>query len=113
MDYEIPDGIQAHLRYYQETGFNWLESLAAYGFGGILADDMGLGKTLQVLSLLQSEKEENVLLPSLVIAPTSLMYHWQDEARRFAPELKVAIISGNQAEREENLRTLDEDGACI
>ncbi|MEA1960771.1 MAG: DEAD/DEAH box helicase [Bacillota bacterium] len=105
-DYEPPANIQAKLRHYQEDGFKWLKTLSAYGFGGILADDMGLGKTLQVLCLLLSEKTTDSL-PSLVIAPTSLVYHWQDEARRFAPDLNVIVISGTQSERMETMQSLD------
>lgn len=97
-EYEIPAGLKADLRNYQKTGFKWLKALSAYGFGGILADDMGLGKTLQILALILSEKGENTS-PTLVIAPTSLLYHWQDEAHKFAPELRLTVIAGNQAER--------------
>lgn len=107
VEYPIPEGIQGKLRDYQKVGFKWLKSLASYGFGGILADDMGLGKTLQVITFLMSEKEsENI--PSLVVAPTSLVYNWQQEVERFAPALKVMIISGNQEERQEQLNHIDE-----
>ncbi len=105
-DYELPAQIEATLRHYQENGFKWLKSLSAHGFGGILADDMGLGKTLQVLTLLLSEKAQGGRT-SLAIVPTSLMYHWQDEARRFTPDLEVAVISGNKWERREVLSSLD------
>lgn len=105
-DYALPSSLQAHLRHYQENGFKWLKTLSAYGLGGILADDMGLGKTIQILSLLLSEKSEDSL-PSLVVAPTSLIYHWQDEAQRFAPSLQVIVISGTQSERMEILKSLD------
>ncbi|MCC8168358.1 MAG: SNF2 helicase associated domain-containing protein, partial [Clostridiales bacterium] len=44
-DFEVPESLQDTLRNYQITGYKWLRTLAAYGFGGILADDMGLGKT--------------------------------------------------------------------
>jgi len=104
-NYELPANIHANLRNYQQNGFKWLKTLSAYGFGGILADDMGLGKTLQVLTLLLSEKDDDSL-PSLVIVPTSLVYHWQDEAQRFAPDLKVMIISGNRSERLELFNSL-------
>ncbi|MDU4960490.1 MAG: DEAD/DEAH box helicase [Sporomusaceae bacterium] len=103
-DWQVPAGIRGSLRAYQQTGFKWLKSLAVHGFGGILADDMGLGKTLQVLTLLLHDKISGV--PSLVIAPTSLLYNWQEEAARFAPELNVVVVSGQQTERQEQLRTL-------
>lgn len=105
-EYEIPTGIKADLRNYQKTGFKWLKTLSAYGFGGILADDMGLGKTLQILALILSEKGEDTL-PALVIAPTSLLYHWQDEAQKFAPDIKLTVISGNRAERLNLLKEID------
>ena len=49
---EIPQNLNAHLRYYQKIGFKWLSELDKYHFGGILADDMGLGKTIQLLAII-------------------------------------------------------------
>ncbi len=98
IEYPLPSGIQGKLRDYQKTGFKWLKALANYGFGGILADDMGLGKTLQVLTFILSEKQTDPT-PSLVIAPTSLVYNWQDEVLKFAPDLKIIVISGQPDER--------------
>lgn len=94
--YELPQSLTHVLRDYQKAGFQWLKVLSESGLGGILADDMGLGKTLQVLALILSEKETSNA-PALVIAPTSLVYNWVLEAEKFAPELKVAAISGTQA----------------
>lgn len=101
----LPGGIAGKLRDYQKTGFKWLKSLSAYGMGGILADDMGLGKALQILAFLLSEKQEHAL-PSLVVAPTSLVYNWQEEAAKFTPGLNVAVIADQQAERQEQLKTI-------
>ncbi len=98
MEFEVPKSLKEVLRDYQTKGFKWLKTLAMYGFGGILADDMGLGKTLQTIAFLLSEKER-VQAPSLVVAPTSVVYNWQEEARRFAPDLKVTVISGTPEER--------------
>ncbi|KYZ75434.1 helicase SNF2 [Anaerosporomusa subterranea] len=105
IEYTVPKGIKGKLREYQKTGFKWLKSLANYGFGGILADDMGLGKTLQVLTFILLDKAEKPA-PSLVIAPTSLIYNWQEEAAKFTPDLKVIVISGQQAERQERLQDI-------
>lgn len=55
---ELPKGLNASLRNYQETGFKWLKTLDSYNFGGILADDMGLGKTIQLVSVILSYVEE-------------------------------------------------------
>ncbi len=103
---EIPKSLETVLRDYQKVGYQWLKSLSNNGLGGILADDMGLGKTLQVLALVLSEKDKNSE-PSLVIAPTSLVYNWVLEAEKFTPELKVLAISGNQAQRLPLLEEID------
>ena len=102
MEFEVPEQLQNVLREYQKTGFKWLKTLSAYGLGGILADDMGLGKTLQVITFILSEKAKS-LGSSLVIAPTSLVYNWQDEVKKFAPQLNVLVISGAQKERQEQI----------
>ncbi|MDP3560875.1 MAG: DEAD/DEAH box helicase [Legionellaceae bacterium] len=90
-----PKGLHTQLRDYQHQGLNWLQFLKAQGFSGILADDMGLGKTIQTLAHLQFEKEQgNLQQASLIVAPTSLVGNWYEEARRFTPELKVLIFHG-------------------
>lgn len=99
-DYEVPEALQGVLRGYQRTGFRWLKTLDSYGFGGILADDMGLGKTLQVITLLLDEKQRQPGQVSLIVCPASLVYNWENEIRRFAPELNVATVTGSAPERE-------------
>lgn len=111
-DYQVPERLEGVLRDYQVTGFNWLMGLASAGFGGILADDMGLGKTLEVLTFLLAQREEGAL-PSLVVAPTSLMYNWLEEAERFTPELKAVVVAGTKAEREKALQTAMLDGTDL
>ncbi|NLY18097.1 MAG: DEAD/DEAH box helicase [Clostridiaceae bacterium] len=106
-EFEVPKSLKNVLRDYQKTGFQWFKGLSQNGLGGILADDMGLGKTLQVLAFLLSEKE-NACSPSLVVAPTSLVYNWVLEAEKFTPELKVLAISGNRALRQSLLEKMDE-----
>ncbi len=92
-----PQGFRATLRTYQREGLAWLEFLAEAGLGGILADDMGLGKTVQVLAHLLAEKQRGRLQqPALVLAPTSLVGNWRDEAARFAPDLRVLVVHGPQ-----------------
>lgn len=91
-----PEGFLATLRPYQAQGLAWLDLLRDSGLGGILADDMGLGKTVQILALLAREKAEGrQILPSLIVAPTSLMTNWCQEAARFAPDLKVLLLHGS------------------
>jgi superfamily II DNA or RNA helicase len=101
--FPLPQGINGELRDYQKTGFRWLKTLSHYGMGGILADDMGLGKTLQVIAFILSEKEKGNL-PNMVVAPTSLVYNWQDEVIKFAPQLKVVAVSGTARERVQQLK---------
>ncbi len=98
MDYVIPGTLDSIMRNYQKIGFKWFKTLAEYGFGGILADEMGLGKTLEAIAFLLSEKGGK---PSIVIAPTSLVYNWQSEIEKFAPELNAVVISGSKKKREE------------
>jgi len=107
-DYELPRTLQPVMRKYQKHGYRWLRTLESSGFGGILADDMGLGKTLQVIAVLLAAKneggtEDRCAEPALIITPASLVYNWQEEFARFAPELSVGVIVGNQAQRAEML----------
>ena len=99
-DFAVPDFLKGTLRKYQITGYRWLRTLDAYGFGGILADDMGLGKTLQAIAVLLATKlEAPETGPSIIVCPASLVYNWQDELSRFAPELSAAPVVGTAAER--------------
>ncbi len=86
--------LDAVLRPYQKEGVAWLRFLRTNGFGGILADEMGLGKTLQVLALLRSLKGERAR-PALVVCPTSLVFNWEAEAKKFTPELRVLALHGS------------------
>ena len=90
---KAPVGFKGKLRNYQKEGLTWLGFLKEFESGGILADDMGLGKTIQVLAFLLSRKKESEL-PSLVVAPKSLVFNWIDEAKKFAPTLKVVRYAG-------------------
>lgn len=99
-----PHGLQAMLRDYQSDGLAWMQFLREYDLAGILADDMGLGKTIQTLAHILIEKEAGRLTrPALVVAPTSLMSNWQDEAARFTPALRVLVLQGT-----ERLKRFDE-----
>ncbi|OEF95953.1 hypothetical protein BHF68_10480 [Desulfuribacillus alkaliarsenatis] len=107
----LPAHLEQIMRPYQKTGYQWLHTLAYYGFGGILADDMGLGKTLQAISYILSLKTTAAeKRPALVLAPTSLVYNWQSELASYASELSVVVISGAQEERQlllERIETVD------
>ncbi len=91
-----PAGLQATLRDYQAQGLTWLQFLREFGLNGVLADDMGLGKTLQTLAHLQCEHDAGRTdLPSLILAPTSVLRNWVNEARRFTPQLSVLLLHGS------------------
>lgn len=93
--------VSAKLRGYQKHGVHWLSVLDHYGFGGVLADDMGLGKTLQAISFLSQHLEAGKR--ALVLAPSSLIYNWQDEFAKFYPKAKVCVVQGNKAQRDQQL----------
>ncbi|SHI36489.1 Superfamily II DNA or RNA helicase, SNF2 family [Clostridium cavendishii DSM 21758] len=107
--FDLPEGLQAELRGYQKTGYNFFKTLAYYGFGGILADEMGLGKTLQTISFLLGEEEKK----SLIVAPTSLIYNWQSEFEKFAPSMKILVLHGNKDEREKLMEEYEEYDVII
>jgi non-specific serine/threonine protein kinase len=100
VDAPVPEGLRATLRPYQRDGYAWLAFLHQHRFGACLADDMGLGKTVQGICLLAAIKEglvrppPGVGGPHLVVAPTSLLFNWEQELARFAPGLKVHLYTG-------------------
>ena len=107
--YNVPNGLKAELREYQQVGFEWLKTLDEYNLGGILADDMGLGKTLQLLAVIMSYVEKTPkeeLKPILVVCPSSLSLNWKEEAKKFTPALKTLVISGDSKTREEMISNI-------
>lgn len=111
VDFEIPEpanltGFPCQLRPYQQLGLNWLWFLYHHGLSGLLADDMGLGKTHQAMALFSAilnNKKNDKKEPShfLVVAPTSVLYHWQDKLAQYLPQLRVCTFYGSD-------RNLDE-----
>lgn len=97
---EPPNGLRSILRPYQVSGYQWLNYLSEVKWGGILADDMGLGKTVQALSFLQYYKNENNKLLALVVCPTTLIYNWENEIKKFTPNLSYHIHHGPLRTRE-------------
>ena len=108
----MPPAFKAALRPYQAQGVAWLDLLRESGLGGVLADDMGLGKTIQTLALLALEKARgNLTSPALVVAPTSLMANWFNEAQKFAPDLKVLVLHG--AGRKQSFAAIPENDLVL
>ena len=102
-NYEVPKDLNATLRDYQVSGFEFFKTLSDYQFGGLLADEMGLGKTIQTIAFLLSNKDKK----SIVITPTALIYNWKNELEKFAPTLKVGLLHAAKSEREKILDNID------
>ena len=77
------------------------------------------GKTIQMLSVIvdyvQNEQEKEDMIPgqeqlivsnskraSLVVSPSSLTLNWQNEAKKFAGELKTLVIRGTLSKKKTN-----------
>ncbi len=86
--------LSGSLRPYQQEGVKWMEYMGDNGFGCCLADDMGLGKTIQTIAVLQKALASSCVGPALIVMPRSLIFNWQEELRRFAPQLSVAVYHG-------------------
>ncbi len=117
-DVSLPETFEGTLRPYQLRGVSWLAFLERFGFGACLADDMGLGKTVQLIALLSYERaiakqttehaedvpEDQVLdevdakhelvLPTLLVVPMSVVGNWLRESGRFCPSLNVVVHHG-------------------
>ena len=138
----VPEGLRTTLRPYQLEGYRWLDFLRQAGLGGVLADDMGLGKTVQVLAAVQCFAEEREKAegqaptdvgtgedsestdsdelnepdgtgPVLVIAPTSVVGSWVEQAECFCPNLRVRAVTRTAAKREETLEQIAEGSDVV
>ena len=94
-----PEHLQHILRPYQVHGFHWLNYLHEVKWGGILADDMGLGKTIEALSFLHHYKHTYGSLNAIVVCPTTLMFNWENEIKKFTPDLTYHIHHGGERAR--------------
>lgn len=96
----VPQYLRAKLRDYQCVGFRWLCQLDRFNFGGCLADDMGLGKTVQVIAFLLYLKDKNKSSTNLIVLPTSLLFNWEEELEKFAPDLNVLVYVGHHRKQD-------------
>ena len=110
-DVALPAGLT--LRPYQQRGYHWLKTLDRLHMGGILADDMGLGKTIQVLALIQWGYKTQGCMPSLVVAPTSLVYNWQAEIQKFTPHMRTVVLSGGKDDRRKQAEDIEKVDVLI
>ncbi|MDR0396958.1 MAG: DEAD/DEAH box helicase [Oscillospiraceae bacterium] len=101
-----PASLNATLRPYQRDGHSWLLARYNLKMGGVLADDMGLGKTIQMIAAIQAVKDSEGRALSMVVAPTTLLYNWLAEVKRFAPELNAAVMEGGPIQRKKMWREL-------
>ncbi|XP_055594161.1 SWI/SNF-related matrix-associated actin-dependent regulator of chromatin subfamily A containing DEAD/H box 1 homolog [Uranotaenia lowii] len=94
----IPDGFK--LAEYQMVGLNWLSVMHRNDMNGILADEMGLGKTIQVIAFLAWLKENDLIEhPELIVVPSSTLDNWDNELKKWCPDLIVMKYYGSQEER--------------
>jgi superfamily II DNA or RNA helicase len=113
-EHAVPASLNATLRPYQLTGFNWLAYLYEHRLGGILADDMGLGKTVEALALMCHTKERGLSqAPYLVVAPTSVVGNWASECHRFAPGLGVVTVKETETRRGISLEKMAADADLV
>jgi SNF2 family DNA or RNA helicase len=104
----VPAELKGSLRDYQKQGLNWLNFLDEYNFGACLADDMGLGKTIQILAFLLLQKQKHPGKSNLIVVPTSLLFNWQAEAKKFAPSLNLFTYYGlNRIKNTDEFNTHD------
>ncbi len=105
---EVCSGFISQLRHYQHTGADWLRFLYENQLGGLLCDDMGLGKTHQAMALMTSLREQDDNDGTfLVICPTSVISHWRNKIRQYAPGLEGFVYHGPERDFAEALRIGD------
>ncbi|KAI3383150.1 hypothetical protein SNEBB_005892 [Seison nebaliae] len=106
----LSNNLSVSLRNYQWEGIDWMWFLHKHSLQGILADDMGLGKTIQTICILllsyEEQKMNDNLLPSLIIAPSTIVNHWANELRRLTKlDLSIYIYSGQKNEKKLNVNS--------
>lgn len=96
------------LRDYQKEGVKWLNTIYKCDLGGILADEMGLGKSLQTITFIKQILKEKSDAKIIIVVPTSLIYNWQKEFEKFAPNLKYIVVTDSKQKRKEIFDRKDE-----
>ncbi|HPJ02300.1 MAG TPA: SNF2-related protein [Candidatus Limiplasma sp.] len=107
----IPSRLRKKLTPYQKRGAGWILSLFESRMGGILADEMGLGKTVQVIAALSAAKKKTGTAKNLIVTPTSLIYHWLAEFKRFDSDLTIRLVTGMREDRRRELMEIANDSS--
>ncbi|MEQ9307742.1 MAG: DEAD/DEAH box helicase, partial [Marinoscillum sp.] len=97
---KIPNGLTGTLRKYQKEGLNWLNFLDDFNFGGCLADDMGLGKSIQIIAFVLHLRNKSPQNTNLLVVPTTLIFNWESEFRKFAPSVSILTLQGPDRKRD-------------
>jgi len=66
------------------------------GFVHEILPNLSIEKTVQNVGLIANSLNQNFIRTSLIIVPNSLVFNWQNEAKKFTPNLKVLIYTGTQ-----------------
>ncbi len=90
------EGLKSTLRPYQQVGARWLYALYRFGLSGLLCDDMGLGKTHQAMAIIAAihNTQKDTPTKCIIVAPTSVMYHWEKLLQNFLPHLTYSLHHG-------------------
>lgn len=113
MPITIEESEYVTLRDYQVVGVKWMKMLSNCGFGGILADEMGLGKSLQTIEYIKLQLKEQPDRKFLIVVPTSLVYNWENEFVKFAPNLRYRVINETKQNRIKQLKEMKNDQVII
>ena len=95
---------------YTPNGFlEWPSPLLPYQREGVaallsrqellLADDMGLGKSIQAIAALRILFHQQKIANALLVCPASLLVQWQREFAKWAPDIRVVVVSGSASDR--------------
>ena len=87
-------GFESELRPYQLEGVRWLFLLYSLSLSGFLCDEMGLGKTHQAMGLIAALLNAQPDASILIVAPTSVIYHWQHLLQTFLPTRGFLFFHG-------------------
>ena len=109
----LTNDVHDKLYQYQREGVKWMWELYRAEHGGILGDDMGLGKTIQTIVYLQALFLMEEISTAMLCMPLSLINNWQEEFKKWAPEIRVELFHGSKGERERNVKKVIKRGGVI